>query len=948
MAALLKKRALAEYCQTVVEEGPRPAKRLQLVRRARGVDQVDFNITALDSNRAEELLPALVSLYHALPLTGKIQTEVFRKLTGLLHQDTDTVVVMKVLALLSAVTSTPAEAQIAVEEVLSIANSSKSHKVIAQANHTALVLAQLCSSDAKLQERIIQLALTKLNNNNYLVKVRCLQTLGGLCPVEATKTRASIMKALMDHTDAHDNRVRTATFTAFLSLHERGIKLAPEVYTSVCDALSDEHQSVRESALILVKVIAVSDPERLIPIPNSDHHIRLSDHAFSQICNACNDISVLVRTSAASLLGDMTQVSDRFLQQTLDKKLMSNMRRKRSAHERAREMVSQGEWSSGKTWADDAPKEHLDADAVSLITNGACGAFVHGLEDEFLEVRNASLDSISALALNNSVFANQCLDFLVDMFNDEIEEVRLKAIKVMQQISCHFTLRADQLEEILQALKDFALDIRENLHTLLSSCRLSTTSCVTMCVTSLLDNLRRYPQDRRSIHRCLRSLGSNHPELVLALVPQLLLTHPYFDGVEPSVQDGEYICKLILVLNAAAHCPTILPLLEQHKLRHYAYLRDTMPLLVPTLKLGEEGLSKKKVVSTNTAHFLTESLEKLSTLERASTQMKLTIYRTVHSDLIKLADIDPNLSPAANFAAQYTHCMLLFCKILSTRNWLTPSSLSAQQSGALKMTVDQLLRDTFRLKHAFTNLSPTEEASVRNLRVRTLALQLVYVVHGSTGSALSLCDNFLEHTEALHKYLTQEKLSADSFLEAVFEELSQIEEPRPGAVARILKPLLISHAAPALKPITNPAQIRMCSAEILEPQADSEVIYKLSAGLVVGVALDCEVSHIPDLSTLRVRVSYPDHSTHLIVPNSNDLREVGDGMYRLLTTVLLSAQVWSEACQVGLSLVLDLSDQEVLATRRHSTSKVDDSTTTIQLCPPVKVLVWPKPIKKGI
>ena len=58
--------------------------------------------------------------------------------------------------------------------------------------------------------------------------------------------------------------------------------------------------------------------------------------------------------------------------------------RKRSAHERARALVTSGEWSSGKRWADDAPKETVDADTVSVIESGACGAFVHGLEDEFL------------------------------------------------------------------------------------------------------------------------------------------------------------------------------------------------------------------------------------------------------------------------------------------------------------------------------------------------------------------------------------------------------------------------------------------------------------------------------------------------------------------------------------------------------------------------------------
>lgn len=366
-------------------------------------------------------------------------------------------------------------------------------------------------------------------------------------------------------------------------------------------------------------------------------------------------------------------------------------------------------------------------------------------------------------------------------------------------------------------------------------------------------------------------------------------------------------------------------------------------------QLGEEWQPSRVHVSTNTLQFLKESMERVAPLDRSSTQLRMTVYQTVYSDLMKLADIDPALSPAAHFAASYTECMLLFSKILSTRNWLTPSSLSMQQSGALKSNVDRLLKTTFRLRHAFTNLSPTEEASIRNLRVRTLALQLVYVVHGSTGSALGLCDNFLEHTEALHRYLTDEKLSPDSFLEAVFEELSMLEEPRPGAVARILQPLLLSHPVPALSPIIDPAQVHMCSAEINEPQADSETIYKLTAGLVVGVPLDAEISHIPDPSTLRIRVAYPDHSTHLVVPRKNHLRLVSPGTYRLLTKVLVSAQVsWSEACHVGISLVLDLSDQEVLAARRHSLAKADDSATIIQLGKPVKVLVWPKPVRKGI
>lgn len=115
--------------------------------------------------------------------------------------------------------------------------------------------------------------------------------------------------------------------------------------------------------------------------------------------------------------------------------------------------MTSGEWASGKKWGDDAPRELIDADSISLMSSGACGAFVHGLEDEYLEVRSAAVLSLCLLSLNNPDFANLSLDFLVDMFNDEIEDVRLKAIDCLRRISEHIILRDDQLETILGMLE---------------------------------------------------------------------------------------------------------------------------------------------------------------------------------------------------------------------------------------------------------------------------------------------------------------------------------------------------------------------------------------------------------------------------------------------------------------------------------------------------------------
>ena len=54
----------------------------------------------------------------------------------------------------------------------------------------------------------------------------------------------------------------------------------------------------------------------------------------------------------------------------------------------------------------------------------------------------------------------------------------------------------------------------------------------------LLVNLKRYPQDRRSIYVTFKHLGANHPDLTLPLITSLLKIHPYFDKqvIQSSVQ----------------------------------------------------------------------------------------------------------------------------------------------------------------------------------------------------------------------------------------------------------------------------------------------------------------------------------------------------------------------------------------------------------------------------
>ncbi len=42
------------------------------------------------------------------------------------------------------------------------------------------------------------------------------------------------------------------------------------------------------------------------------------------------------------------------------------------------------EWATGRQFGADAPVEQMEEESSSLIPSGACGAFVVGLEDEFM------------------------------------------------------------------------------------------------------------------------------------------------------------------------------------------------------------------------------------------------------------------------------------------------------------------------------------------------------------------------------------------------------------------------------------------------------------------------------------------------------------------------------------------------------------------------------------
>ncbi|XP_035535875.1 integrator complex subunit 4 [Morone saxatilis] len=972
MAAHLKKRVYEEFSKVVqIPHEEAPAKKLRLSKPSKSA------ALHIDLCKATNSTDALQYLLHFArkPVETESVEGVVRILLEHYYKETDNSVRLKIASLLGLLSKTQGfSPDCIVDDAISTLGNEKSHQVLAQLLDTLLVIGTQLPESPTVRQRLIEVACKHLSDTYFGVRNKCLQLLGclGMVDIPLTKDNEGlgtslggvkdVQSIISDYFGDQDPRVRTAALKAMLQLHERGMKVHEIIYDQACRLLSDDYEQVRSAAVQMVWVLSHLYPESIVPIPSSNEEIRLVDDAFGKISHMVSDGSWMVRVQAAKTLGSMLQVSPQFLEQTLDKKLMSDLRRKRTAHERAKELFTSGEFSCGRKWADDAPKEKLDTNTVNLIASGACGAFVHGLEDEMFEVRIAAVEALCQLARSSASFAEKCLDFLVDMFNDEIEEVRLQSIHVLREISTHITLREDQLDTVLAVLEDSSRDIREALHELICYTNVSTKECIQLALLELLKNLNKYPTDRNSVWKCLKFMGSRHPTLVLPLVPELLSTHPYFDTPEPDMDDPAYIAVLVLVFNAAKSCPTMPALFSDHTFRHYSYLRDSLSHLVPPLRLPGNGLdlvdSRCGLGSVESAQlFLQQSLNRVSTIQNLEAPGAQDLLDFTIRDLRRLGELQTELAGAADFCATYLRCQLLLMKALQDKLWNMAVPLCLKQNVTATAAAQQILEETYKLEFLYSGLDSRQVATIHHVRLQAKALQLILTARTRQGldSLISSCEKFLQDIESFQRlFLTELPHLQDSFVDKLLELMPRLSSCKPVELVKILQTTLRQSS---LLQLRLPEQIHRATATIIEPTGESDNPLRFTTGLVVALDIDATLEHVQDpQNNVKVQVLYPDGQSHVIHPKPGDFRKPGPDRHRLITQVYLSHTAWTEPSQIEVRLLLAYSSS---STSLSSPSKlgwsdsIDSLPTpetavegTIPFSKPVKVYIMPKPARR--
>ncbi|XP_075968071.1 integrator complex subunit 4 isoform X1 [Anarhichas minor] len=971
MAAHLKKRVYEEFSRTVqIPHEEAPAKKLRLSKPSKSAA---LHIDLCKATNPTDALQYLLQ-FARKPVEVESVEGVIRILLEHYYKETDNSVRLKIASLLGLLSKTQGfSPDCIVDDAINTLNNEKSHQVLAQLLDTLLVIGTQLPESPAVRQRLIEMACKHLSDTYFGVRNKCLKLLGCLGTVDTPLTKDNegvgtslggvrdVQSIISDYFGDQDPRVRTAALKAMLQLHERGMKIHEIIYDQACRLLTDDYEQVRSAAVQIVWVLSQLYPESIVPIPSSNEEIRLVDDAFGKISHMVSDGSWMVRVQAAKTLGSMLQVSPHFLEQTLDKKLMSDLRRKRTAHERAKELFTSGEFSSGRKWADDAPKEKLDRNTVYLIASGACGAFVHGLEDEMFEVRIAAVEALSQLARSSTSFAEKCLDFLVDMFNDEIEEVRLQSIHVLREISTHITLREDQLDTVLAVLEDSSRDIREALHELICYTNVSTKECIQLALLELLKNLNKYPTDRNSVWKCLKFLGSRHPTLVLPLVPELLSTHPYFDTPEPDMDDPAYIAVLVLVFNAAKSCPTMPALFSDHTFRHYVYLRDSLSHLVPPLRLPGLVDSRCSLGSVESAQlFLQQSLNRVSTIQNLEAPGAQDLLNFTIRDLRRLGELQTELAGAAEFCATYLRCQLLLMKALQEKLWNMAVPLCLKQNVTATAAAQQILEETYKLEFLYSGLESRQVATIHHVRLQAKALQLVLTARTRQGldPLISSCEKFLQDIESFQRlFLAELPHLQDSFVDKLLELMPRLSSCKPVEMVKILQTTLRQSG---LLQLRLPEQIHRATATIIEPTGESDNPLRFTTGLVVALDIDAMLEHVQDpQNTVKVQVLYPDGQSHVIHPKPGDFRKPGPDRHRLITQVYLSHTAWTEPSQIEVRLLLAYSSSSASLSSPSPASKLGWSDSIDSLSPPeaavegtipfskpVKVYIMPKPARR--
>ncbi|CAF1642048.1 unnamed protein product [Adineta ricciae] len=559
----------------------------------------------------------------------------------------------------------------------------------------------------------------------------------------------------------------------------------------------------------------------------------------------------------------------------------------------------------------------VDAQSASITAIGPCGALISGLEDEYSDVRAAAIDSCYDISCCHDVFQSKLVEYIVSMFDDDIEHVRLQAMRVLGKIAQGRVLRGEQVLSILTELLSRSYDIRSALHDILRVVRIGDPDTLYKLFHRLVENIQRFKTDTHSVLRCLRELGQNNSAFIALLLPKLLPMHSYLDVQEPQFSKIDHTCALIVVLNAALYHPSIISILPDYVFRHYRYLRTKEPDLTPNL---EKNSSHSHLTTTTTfnadtslsitspsSHDVFERILKLSEQGQdlhASDRQKF--YRNLAAELHKVAEMDVNLLAISECISLYYQVLAIITYQCNTRTCLKALSICK------------------RLLTVFHGYSKEQLFIFQQLHLYCHLL-LVSLQTKLTTNVRQRC---YKHIQWQREKMKDNQIEIDSDEKLLHTNLISYAQQ---FISKISKHPLFNKT----NFIKANDPIRMTSVTFLEPEVDVEQVLEFLPGLSVSISCLMNAKNLDRQQTINIKVSYSDGKSCLLPITDDNIRTLTeDNSLRIDSKITFSHHHWLRPDHATFSIVL--------FPIRSQCFVMDVNEEYIEITKPIRALIHPK------
>ncbi|XP_020574416.1 protein SIEL [Phalaenopsis equestris] len=388
-------------------------------------------------------------------------------------------------------------------------------------------LSALASVDGFLLDEVLVLSLASsplLSVRSMLVKliVSCLE--GNMRNIVVIKPHVMIQVLLGFAEDLHPLiRAKAVDGLASVCRTTDSVQYVKCFHDFAASFLRDDEELVRLSAVRLISACG----QFLARNKGDTHYCELMDAIFVQLCVMARDMNMKVRVEAFSAMGKVQGVSENMLLQSLSKKIL------------------------GTQNIENTLVEHTLRNSKFPFSSSA-GAFVHGIEDEFHEVRMVACKSIGILCILSIHFSAAALDLLLDTLNDHTVAVRHQALETLHQMAANdcLIIQEKHMHMFLSLLNDVGAITRLATRKLLLFVKLPKLEIFKAAINSLLTNLERHAEEEEDVFFVLFCIGISNAKFALKLAEEFAsLVQPFSEG-ELSLDSPWAVGHLVLIISS--------------------------------------------------------------------------------------------------------------------------------------------------------------------------------------------------------------------------------------------------------------------------------------------------------------------------------------------------------------------------------------------------------------